>query len=159
MVWELLLSVLQWVGACAYGGSLLAFAILILVRETVAGPDTERVVRIFQAWGPGLGLSMAALVYSSVGLYWLQHDFSFSWPLDTLPQQLTLASHLTFLALWASSFHLEIWTLDPVRKLDAAGLSDRQGYEAAVRTVNIQMWVNVSLFLTAGCLLLLAGRV
>ncbi len=154
---RLLLNIGFWLATTLYGGSLMAFALLLAARSRVADGQPQHVVRVWRAWGPGLGLSMGALILFGVSGYWLDHG-AFVWPLDTTPQVLTAVAHGLFLVLWASSFHLEIWTLDPTRKLDVDGqITDPAAYEACTGRVTRQAWLNAALFVAIGVLLQLAG--
>ena len=149
-----LLSVLHWLGVAAYGGSLLAFALMMASARILSAPDLKMVARGWQAWGPGLGLSMGLLIFSGLGSYYLQTG-GFSWPLDTPAQQLTAAKHGIFLLLWFSSFHLEIWTMEPLRKADRAG--DDAAWAAAAPRVANQALLNAALFVAVGALGVLAA--
>lgn len=152
MAIDLFFSALHWLGATVYGGSLVAFSLLLAMRSLIVGEHSEGVMRVFRAWGPGLGLSMGALILGGAVMHFRTHG-GFVWPTDTLSQQLTVAQHLVFLLLWASSFHLEIWTLDPVRKLSPEHqVGDRNAYEAACSKATKQALFNATLFLVCGTL-------
>ncbi len=154
---RLLLNIAFWLATTLYGGSLLAFVFLLAARSRVADGQPQHVLRVWRAWGPGLGLSMGALICFGVAGYWLDHG-AFVWPLDTQPQVLTALAHGLFLLLWASSFHLEIWTLDPARKLDVDGqITDPAAYQACANKVTVQAGLNAALFVAIGVLLQLAG--
>ncbi len=145
-----------WIAATVYGGALFAFAILLNARRLVADGGAEHVVRVWWAWGPGQGLSLGLLILLGAVRYYLEVG-GFSWPLETQPQQLTAAAHVVFLVMWGSSFHAEIWTLEPCRKLDHQGaVTDRPAYEAAAGAVARQVTFNALLFCAVGILLLLA---
>lgn len=111
---------LQNLGFLLYGGPMVAFAILVAAAYRIPNVQPWDVVRIYRSWGAGFGLSMGACVLGGLVKYWLDHG-SFSWPWETREQQLVLATFLTFFALWASNIKLEIWTLEPLRKLDREG--------------------------------------
>jgi len=101
---------------------------------------------------------MGALFFSGALLHALTRG-GFIWPMQTTADALKAAADVTFLALWFSSFHLEIWTLDPCRKLDSGGeISDREAYEAAADKVTTQAWVNVTLFALVGVLSVVASK-
>ena len=68
-----------------------------------------------------MGLSMGALILGGLGAWYLQHGNAFEWPRETLKDQLSLAKIGVFLVLWVSSFHLEIWSLEPIRKAQRKG--------------------------------------
>jgi len=117
--------------------------------------DARVVMRAWRYWGAILGVSMGSLILGGLGSYYLMSG-AFSWPLDTLAQQLTAAKHAIFLVLWFSSFHLEIWTLEPLRKLDPDG-PDAEAWRAAARRVSTQAGFNALLFVAVGLLALAAG--
>ncbi len=152
MAIDLFFSALHWLGATLYGGSLVAFSLLLAMRSLIVGEQSEGVMRVFRAWGPGLGISMGALILGGAVMHFRTHG-AFIWPTDTLSEQLIVAQHLVFLLLWASSFHLEIWTLDPVRKLSPDHqVTDRSAYEAACSKATKQALLNATLFLICGAL-------
>ena len=139
----LALQALALVGETVYAGSVVAFAVLMLFRARL-GPS-ERVVRVFQAWATGQGLAMGALILGNAGLYYLRRG-AFEWSFDTPAAVATAVQHGLFVALWVSSFHLEIWTLDPCRLLDKDdAVSDRAAYEKAAGRVTLQLVLNVAL--------------
>lgn len=157
MAIDLFFSALRWLGATLYGGSLLAFALLLAMRQLVVGAHSERLVRVYRAWGPGLGLSMGAMILGGAVMHYRTHS-GFLWPAETLADQLTIAQHVVFALLWVSSFHLEIWTMDPLRKLDGPdGISDRDAYEDTVKKTTAQALVNSTLFLVVGTLQIFMG--
>lgn len=150
-----LLSALHWLGVTIYGGGLLGFAALMLASRLLEPIDLRVVMRAWRYWGAILGLSMGGLILGGLGGYYLEHG-AFTWPLDTAAQRLIAAKHAVFLVLWFSSFHLEIWTLEPLRRLDPDG-PDAAGWAAAARRVTAQATLNALLFLAVG-LLALAAR-
>ena len=137
-----LFSLLHIAAAALYGVSLTVFTVLLCASFFGGMGDPRATMRRFQAWGPGLGLSMGALILGGLATYWLQHG-SFTWPLDTPAQQLVAAKHAIFLVLWVSAFHLEIWTLDPVRKISSGQIEG--DYDAAARKVTLQAVFNTGL--------------
>lgn len=149
---DVALFYLHWLAVTVYGGSLFAFAVLLAARRRLAPLSSEAVVRAWRAWGAGLGLSMGTLIFTGLALRWRAYG-GFVWPVATAADQMKLAASLVFLLLWFSSFHLEIWTLDPCRKLDQNGeIADRAAYEAAADRVTRQAWLNVALFCAVGLL-------
>lgn len=149
---DLALRTLHWLSVSTYGGSLIAFAILLAMRHRLAPLTSENVVRTWRAWGVGLGLSMGTLIFTGLAMHYLSVG-AFTWSTDDLSSQLRLAADLVFLALWLSSFQLEIWTMEPTRKLDKDGvITDPTAYEACVRRVSLQASVNAALFIVVGAL-------
>lgn len=144
----LALQVLADLGTTVYAGTVLAFTALMLFRARV-GPS-ERVVRVFRAWGPGQGLAMGALILGHAGLYYLQMG-AFEWAARSPAEIAVIVQHVVFVVLWFSSFHLEIWTLEPTRKLDVDGaITDRDAYEKAARKATVQLVLNSLLLLVCG---------
>ncbi len=137
-----LFSLLHVAAAALYGVSLTVFTVLMCASVFGGVGDLKTTMRRFQTWGPGLGLSMGALIFGGLGTYWFQNG-SFSWPLDTPEQQLVAAKHAIFLVLWLSAFHLEIWTLDPVRKISSGQIEG--DYDTAARKVTVQAAFNTAL--------------
>lgn len=153
---DLALGIGFWLTTTVYGGALVAFAILLNARRLIADGHAEHVIRVWRAWGPGQGITLGALILIAAVRYYLEMG-GFSWPLESLGQQLTAAAHATFLVLWASSFHAEIWTLEPCRKHDKDGvIDDRAAYEACASKVARQVAFNALLFLVVGALLVAA---
>ena len=103
-----------------YGGPLVAFTAVVLAARLGAVPylSLQQAVRAYRAWGPGLGVSLGLTILFLLSAHWLQQG-AFTWPGDTPHPQLTLAAWLTFFVLWVSNLWLEVWTLEPLRKLDA----------------------------------------
>ena len=138
---------LRDLGFLLYGGPLVAFAILLLVVERVPGIAPWELVRSWRAWGPGLGLALGATVLGALSAHWLRRG-AFSWGGDSLGQQLELAAWLAFFLLWLSNIKLEIWTLEPLRRLDRAGaLEDPDAYRAALPPVRLHLALHAGLVL------------
>lgn len=139
-----LFQVLHLGGLAVYGLSLFYFS----ARLGAANEDTEGLCRVrrFLKWGPVLGLSMGALIAGGLGLFYQQNG-GFFWETSTRAGQLDLLKHLGFLVLWVSHFHLEIWTQDPLRKLDGpSGPSDKAAWRVACSRVRIQLRLNTLAF-------------
>ena len=126
---QTLASVLQDLGFLLYGGPMVAFTVLVAVAWRLPGLRPWDVVRVYRAWGAGFGLSLGACVFGGLLRYYLEHG-SFSWPWDTPEQQQILAAFLCCFAMWASNIKLEIWTLEPLRKLDKGGEIDPEAWRA-----------------------------
>jgi hypothetical protein len=145
MTQNALFQSLHFTGVAVYGLSILFFVILLWR----SGSEAERLQRHrrFLSWGPVLGLSMGALIFGGLGLYYLEQG-GFKWGLADRDEQLTAITHGLFLVLWVSHFHLEIWTQEPLRKLDGEnGPSDMSAWEAACTRVSRQLRFNLLLFL------------
>jgi len=131
-------------GLAVYGLSLFYFS-----AQLGAGNKEEeglQRVRRFLRWGPVLGLSMGALIAGGLGLFYQQNG-AFVWDAATRSGQFELLKHLGFLVLWVSHFHLEIWTQDPLRKLDGpTGPSDKTAWQVACARVRLQLRLNTLAF-------------
>lgn len=144
-------------GMLLYGGPMVAFAILVALSPRLSHLATWDVVRTYRAYGAGLGLSMGAWVAGLVTRHYLQQG-AFTWSLETGQQQLLLASHLVFFALWVWNVRVEIWSLEPLRKLDRGGAVAAPGdYDAAARALARDMSLQAALVLAYVVLERLAG--
>lgn len=140
-----------------HGGSLAAFALLLAGRRAIPHVDDVGLVRVYRAWGGGIGLSL--------GVFWLA--LALVWPATCNPGADTLlgmyavpserALQLALLGVyWVNYVALEIWTLEPCRLLDRDGVvSDPAAYAATTRRVARHLAVNAVLFNVA---LLLGAR-
>jgi len=150
---------LHWLGTTIYCGSVLGFALVLGLAPRLERVDEVAAMDIYRAWGAILGLAMGTLILGGLGAWYLQHGQSFRWPLDSVADQLSVAKHLVFLVLWVSSFHLEIWTLDPIRKLQAeGGISDRAAWDRTYGRVVSQLTVNAVLILVVAGLAVAAAQ-
>ena len=125
---------LRDLGQALYMGPMLAFTAILFGVRVAPYVRTEDAVRVYRAWGPGFGFSLGAWVLGMLATRYLETG-AFTWPLGSTAQILDTAGWLAFFLLWANNCRLEVWTLDPVRKLDKTdeGVVDRPAYEAAVR--------------------------
>ncbi len=146
-------------GALGYGGPLIAFSLLLLFRARIPWVQTEDLVRVYRTWGAGSGVSLGLLTYAAVWHYAVTvnpgADFPASHALrwDTELDVLRSVQVLLYGAGWISYTALEVWTLEPCRKLDQGGLvTDRDAYEAAARTVRSHLTFNAVLFLAVALL-------
>lgn len=143
---------LRDLGQVLYMGPMLAFTLLLAGSRLVTTTRLEDVVRVYRTWGPGLGLSLGAWVLGLLVTRWLETG-GFTWPLGTLPEQLDTAGWVAFFFLWANNCRLEVWTLDPLRKLDKAGegIADPAAYRAAAgRLVRVMALQSTLLLLAWG---------
>lgn len=123
-------------GMLLYAGPMLAFTILIGLSTRAPRLRQAEIVRTYRAWGAGFGLGMGAWVLGLVVSHYIDMG-GFRWPLDTVDGQLVAARHLVFLVLWAFNVRLEVWTLEPLRRLDGeGGIKDASAYAAAARRLN-----------------------
>lgn len=124
-------TALHDLGMVLYAGPMLAFAVLIGLSGRLPRMQRWDVVRTYRAWGAGFGLALGAWVLGLLSGHWAQHG-AFRWPTGSLGEQLVLARFLVFFALWAHNVRVEVWTLEPLRRLDSdAGVQDPVAYAAA----------------------------
>ena len=136
-------NLLRDLGFLMYGGPMIAFTILVVLAPRIPHVQTWDVVRVYRSWGPGFGLSLGAPVLGALSLHWIQAG-SFTWADSTT---LESVGWVLFLVMWTSNFILEIWTLEPLRKLDQEGnVSDPSRYNAQTQRLGRHM-VFQSLFI------------
>ncbi len=153
MTSEWLLLTLHHLGVVVYGGSVIAFAVLLGLAPRLERLDERAVMGVFRAWGSGLGLSMGALIFGGLGAWYLQHG-GLTWDAGTESDLISLFKLGFFVVLWASSFVLEIWTLDPIRKPSSA---DSEAWRRAYGRVVSQLSINALLVVVIGALGVAAG--
>lgn len=136
-----------------HGGSLAAFALLLAFRTKIPHVDDVALVRVYRAWGGGLGLSL--------GAFWLA--LALTWPGVHNPEATTLLGKFAIpmnpatdlggvqlgllFAYWVNYVVLEVWTLEPCRLLDRDGLvSDPAAYSRTTSQVATHLAVNAALF-------------
>lgn len=120
--------ILRDLGFLAYGGPIVAFAVLVGVRAHLPAITPVNLIRAYRSWGPGLGLSLGLCVFAALTANYLQHD-GFSWSLD---RPMELFAWAAFFSVWVSNIRLEIWTLDPLRMLDKdSEITDQAAYDSA----------------------------
>jgi hypothetical protein len=136
-----------------HGGSLAAFALLLIGRKAIPYVDDIALVRVYRAWGAGIGLSL--------GLFWL--TYATLWPSAHNPGATTLLDRFAIptdpstdlggvqLALllfyWINYVILEIWTLEPCRLLDRNGtVTDPAAYAATTQRVTLHLAFNAVIF-------------
>jgi len=142
-------DILATLAGMVHGGALVAFALLINFRRVIPRVSDEDVIRVYRAFGGGLGLSLGLLIFANIWRWYrdlgdgrgLPDAFAIPWdhPLD-------VARLFTFGAFWVSYVWLEVWTLDPCRLLDAGEIADRPAYTRAVGRVSLHIALNAALF-------------
>jgi len=147
-------------GFVVYGGGICVFALMALLSERFGGLPTAHVLRTFRGVGPGLGLALGATVFGALTAH-LGATGSFSWSLDSATGGMPgLLAWVSFLGLWASNIKLEVWTLEPLRKLDPEGAGvagDAAALDQATRTVVRHLSVQAGLVATVIVLARLAA--
>lgn len=144
-------------GMLLYGGPFVAFTVLVALSGRLPHLARWDVVRTYRAWGAGLGLSMGAWVLGLLARHYLLTG-AFRWGWADAGQQLILASHLVFALLWAWNVRVEVWSLEPLRKLDRNGqVHDPAAYAAATARLSRDMALQSALVLAYVVLERLAG--
>lgn len=136
------------------------FALMSLLSARVGGLSTAHVLRTFQGFGPGFGLSLGAAVFGALTAH-VGDVGAFSWGLDSATGGLPGAlAWVVFLGLWASNIKLEVWTLEPLRKLDPDGTgvaNDAAALDQATRSVVRHLSLQAGLVAAVVVLARLAG--
>jgi hypothetical protein len=145
-----LLRALALIGGALYGGPLVCFALLMAARRQIPHLPTAAVVRTARAWGPGLGLSMGAALLGGLLLH-LGARGRFAWGPSSGGDIGELVLWLSVFVVWVSNIKLEVWTLEPLRKLDPGGpLPEGPTYEAAADRWTRHLIVHAALILAVG---------
>ena len=136
-----------------HGGALLTFALLLNFRGRIPHVRTEDVVRVYRAFGAGIGLSLGAFVPTTLYHHIVTMNPGASLPgamalrWDTTNNSFNSAAMLGLFVLWVSYIHLEVWSIEPLRRLDKDGVvTDRAAYEAAASRVGVQLAFNAVVF-------------
>ncbi len=149
---EYVALVLHVTGVLFYGGPLLCFALIMPFSKKLGGLSPWHVDRVYRAMGPISGLGFGAAILGGILVFYLQNG-SFTWAWGSAEQGLLFAKHMLFLALWVSYTVLEVWTLEPLRRLDdAEAPSDPTAYMSARSRVVRHVQLNAVLFLTVSLL-------
>jgi len=133
---------LHTLGLAVYGGAVVLFAVLLAIPARRSKIGKQKLLKAFQAWGPLQGLAMGALIAGGIGLH--LSTWGLHWPPPNAAGGL-LAKYGCFFLLWLSSFHLEIWTLEPIRQ-------DAPEPALHVARVSRQVQANALLFVVILCL-------
>ena len=140
-----------------YAGPMVAFAILIAARNAIPNMAPWTLVRTYRAWGAGFGISLGLCILGGLTRYYLRHG-SFTWGWSTPAETRVLATFLCFLAMWASNIKLEIWSLEPLRKLDKDGdVADPEAYRAATASFSQHLTMHAVLALLVAGLAITSG--
>ena len=146
---QVMATTTHWFGLALYGTILTTFALAATARSR----NRTQVLAAYQKWGAILGLSMGAIIFGGIGIHLL--EYGLHWPPETDPDQhAILAKYGVFAVLWFSSFHLEIWTLEPLRQLP----SGKENRPACARRATRQLQANAVLFHLVGLITLLHLR-
>lgn len=135
---------------------MVAFAILVSLSARLPALTPWDVVRVYRAWGAGFGLSLGGCIFGGLLGYWLRTG-AFSWGFGGGQESLSSATFLVFFALWASNLILEVWTLEPLRKLDQGGVvKDEAAYREGAGRLSRHMTLQALLCVTVAVLATMA---
>lgn len=132
MSWLLLTACVHWLGILAYGSVLVVFSVLLPLGGRIKGLQPWHLDRAYRACGALAGLGLGAILAGGFGRYALLHG-GFTWAWSTPHERLELAKHLVMGVLWVSYTLLEIWILEPLRRLDTANPPPEMGAYLAAR--------------------------
>lgn len=136
---------------------MVAFAILVSLGDRLPSLAPWDVVRVYRAWGAGFGLSLGACILGGLSGYWLRTG-SFAWGFGTSEEALISATFLVFFAMWISNLFLEVWTLEPLRKLDQNGvIKDEAAYRAGASKLSRHMLAQALLAASVAILATISG--
>ena len=148
---ETVAELLWRLGFLLYGGPIVAFAILVSAASRIPDIQPWEIVRTYRCWGPGLGLSLGAAILGGLTGHYLTHG-SFTWAWSSPVERWELATWLCFFLLWVSNLKLEVWTLEPLRKLDRSGqIEDPEAYREGVRPLSRHLVVQAVLVVAVVC--------
>ena len=154
---ELLSAILRDVGFLLYGGPMVAWAVLIQASGRLHSVEASSIVRVFRSWGPGFGLSLGTCVLGALLGRYLEHS-SFQWSLATPEAQLDAAAWGFFLLMWISNIKLEIWTLEPFRKVERHSPGgDESLYDAGTSKLRSHLRIHAILVLAVAICGTLSG--
>ncbi len=136
-----LLEILRDLSWLLYIGPMLSFTVLIHLSR-----NTETIVTSFQEWGMGFGLSLGSCIFFAVSLYYLQHQTFY---LDFTSRTLFSCGILVGLVMWVSNLKLEVWTLDPLRKIRPEDTPQRA---AAIQSLKSHLRIHAALVLATDLL-------
>lgn len=145
-------AVVAGVAGTAHCGGLAVWAVLVNGRRLLSDVPTEMVIRVYRGWGAAQGLSLGLWILAMLVRYPGQanpgrpfpESYALAW--GGLVDRLTLIRAVCFGLLWVSYLILEVWTLEPCRRLDQGGqITDPARYEAAAGRVGRHLLVNALL--------------
>ncbi len=149
------LHVLNLLAGTIHGGALLVFALLLNFRKAIPHVKTWDVVRVYRAFGAGIGLSLGAFVPTELYRHILGMNAGAKLPQalalrwDSTDHSFNSAKMILLFVLWVSYIHLEVWTIEPTRRLDKDGkVTDVAAYEAATNRIARQLAFNAVVFAT-----------
>lgn len=136
-----------------HGGALAVFALLLIFRSKIPHVRDEDIVRIYRAFGGGMGVSLGVFIGTELfrhvtglnaGLP-LPGAMALHW--ETANEAMLSSKLLLLFVAWVSYIHLEVWTMEPARQLDQAGhISRPDAYADATVRITRQLSFNAVCF-------------
>ncbi len=114
-------QIVRDLGFLVYGGVIVATTLTASAAPWVGMGSPALVLGRFRSVGPLLGISMGAAFVGAVVAHYGSYG-AFRWGFDPgVGGAAVAAAWLVFFALWVSNIRLEVWTLEPLRRLDPNG--------------------------------------
>lgn len=136
-----------------YAGPMIAFCFVFLFTR---GHNHVARIQTFQAFGPVFGVSLGLCIYSAVGYHWIAHKhFYMTWATEN--EQLMSAGILCGLIMWISNIKLEVWTLDPFRKVSPQ--EDPEKYKTMIPAFRKHLFVHTGMVILTTILCSMAEQV
>ena len=136
----LLATLLRDFSLVVHAGGIFTFALLTALSARVGGPPTAHVLRTYRAYGPALGISLGLAILGALSVqYGTVGAFDWS-PTPATGGTLRLCAWLAFFVAWVSNIRLEVWTLEPLRKLDPEGTGSAADPTALERATRSTQW-------------------
>jgi hypothetical protein len=139
-----------------YAGPFIAFTALLCCERHLRPLATRDLLRCYRSWGAGLGISLGVCIFSALLGYYLEHG-SFQIPSQVRTDQVFAAGIFFGFLMWVSNIKLEVWTLDPLRKLDES--PDTEAYQSAVHRLRSHMIFHSILIFATHCCCWLAEHI
>ena len=147
MCLSVLAGFLQQVGLAVYGGALVVFALLLGLGPRLTSLEPQSFDRVYRASGPIAGLGLGLLILGGALWHYELHG-AFVWGCASPADRLECVRDLVFFSLWVSYTWREVWTLEPLRRLDGiGGPSDLPAYLRARKRLLRHLAINACLFL------------
>ncbi len=139
---------IQDIGFLFYGVPLVTIALWTTMAIVRPATSAVQPIRWQRRLGPFLGLSLGACIYGSLAHRYLNTG-SLQWHCSPASEREVTIILLVFIVMWISNIKLEIWALEPLRKLDPRPKdgppSDPVAYQSAARTLSRHLLVHAVL--------------
>jgi len=139
---------IQDLGFVLYGAPLVVIAVWTALAIRKAGCAVAQPIRWQRRLGAFLGLSLGACIYGALAHRYLSTG-GLTWHWSPAAEQEITIVLLVFIAMWISNIKLEIWSLEPLRKLDPrpeeGAPPDPAAYQSAARSLLRHQLVHAAL--------------